>query len=322
MREVELLLQGFPIESVFELLGRKENDITYSLGWVLSRCPTFRESLLSDVLPEAVAAEVGSIHLQEGSDHGGYTDIELQGPNVHLIVEAKRGWNLPSEEQLSLYAKRLMSPQSRTRRLLVLSECSEEYATLHLPKYVDDVAVTHRGWHEIGKMSLITTRSTVERRLLKDFRTYLGRIVEMQNQRSNMVFVVSLSRGMPEWADISSIDIVRKRGYYFHILGSGWPKEPPNYIGFRHDGRLQSIHHIEDYEVVEDMRTRIPEIHDGPWEPHMLYELGPAIHPPHEVKTGKVYASGRVWAMLDLLLTVDTVSDARDRTQARLELES
>jgi len=74
--------------------------------------------------------------------------------------------------------------------------------------------------------------------------------------------------------------------------------------------------------VVEDMRTRIPEIHDGPWEPHMLYELGPAVHPPHEVKTGKVYGGGRVWAMLDLLLTADTVSDARDRTQARLELES
>lgn len=34
-----------------------------------------------------------------------------------------------------------------------------------------------------------------------------------------------------------------------------------------------------------------------------VYKLGSAIKPMHFVKTGKLYATGRVWAMLDTLLT-------------------
>ena len=30
----ELLLRNRPVESVFNLLGQKENDITFSIGWV------------------------------------------------------------------------------------------------------------------------------------------------------------------------------------------------------------------------------------------------------------------------------------------------
>ena len=43
-----------------------------------------------------------------------------------------------------------------------------------------------------------------------------------------------------------------------------------------------------------------------------VYKLGPAIVPPKEVKNGKIYPNGRVWAMLDTLLTSDTISEARD----------
>jgi hypothetical protein len=49
-----------------------------------------------------------------------------------------------------------------------------------------------------------------------------------------------------------------------------------------------------------------------------IYRLGPAITPGKTVKTGKIFRNGRVWAMLDTLLTCDTISDARDLTQARL----
>lgn len=80
--------------------------------------------------------------------------------------------------------------------------------------------------------------------------------------------------------------------------------------------------HIDDWEIVDDLRPRIPEIGFVPSKPLFLYDLGPAIMPAEEVRTGKVYRNGRVWAMLDLLLTSPTVSEARDRTKQRLEAGS
>ena len=57
---------------------------------------------------------------------------------------------------------------------------------------------------------------------------------------------------------------------------------------------------------------------DEEWENnHFTYRLGPAIIPGKTVRTGKIYPSGRVWAMLDTLLTSDTISEARDISYRR-----
>lgn len=142
----------------------------------------------------------------------------------------------------------------------------------------------------------------------------------MQNVHSNKVFVVSLGSGMPQKWEISWQDIVNKKRKYFHPVGGsagGWPSEPPNYIAFRYGGKLQTIHHIDKYEVFTDPNSIFDEIPKEVWPPHYLYSLGDPIIPAKEVKTGAIYPSGRVWAMLDLLLTCDTISDARDKTQER-----
>ena len=66
------------------------------------------------------------------------------------------------------------------------------------------------------------------------------------------------------------------------------------------------------------MHELIPEMPDEEWtENHFVYSLGPAIVPGKTVKTGNIYRSGRVWAMLDTLLTCDTISEARDTSYAR-----
>ena len=52
---------------------------------------------------------------------------------------------------------------------------------------------------------------------------------------------------------------------------------------------------------------------------YFVYRLGPAIVPAKEVKTGNIYRSGRVWAMLDTLLTCDTISEARNVSNQRIE---
>jgi len=313
----EITLHGRSINSIFELLGLKENDITYSLGWAFSQCVSFREMFLRTLFRGTRSTKVENVLLQEYEAGSGITDIELRGPDTHVIIEAKRGWVLPSVSQLKQYSLRLRSPVSR-RMLVTMSECSADYARLHLPAKVGGIAVRHLGWNDVRRLADRSDGTHAEKRLLKQFRTYLERIVKMQEQDSNWVYVVSLGRDTPEWSALSWRDIVTTKRRYFHPFGSRrWPKEPPNYMAFRYEGRLQSIHHVDDCKIVTDMHAEIPEIDPEPWEPHFLYALGAPIHPPKVVKTGKIYPSGRVWAMIDLLLTCDTIAEARDRSQER-----
>jgi len=149
----------------------------------------------------------------------------------------------------------------------------------------------------------------------------------MQNVSSNLVYVVALKTWPPLVENGPTFaDIVVKLNRYFHPIGggpSGWPTTPPNYLGFRFDGALQQIRHVESYEIHESpWEELIPGISEAQgWDPspHFFYKLGKPIVPDHEVKTGGLYGPGRHWAAIDLLLTSTTVREARDETYARLE---
>lgn len=316
----ELHLHGRPISSIFELLGANENDITYSLGWALANSPSLTRAVLEQALGSGAKHGTDEIRLQERVPDSGITDILILGPTVRAIVEAKRGWQLPSVDQLALYVPRFREDERSHQVLLTMSEASREFAALHLPQAVDGVSVAHLAWKDIIRLSRQPNAGHAEKRLLAELCTYLARIVSMQNQESNLVYVVSLGRGGPEWSSLSWIDIVEREGRYFHPVGpsGGWPKEPPNYLGFRYSGRLQRIHHVEEWKVVQDLHREIRGMKQKKLpRPLFLYTLGPAITPDREVRTGNIYPNGRVWAMLDLLLTSETISEARDQTRAR-----
>lgn len=312
----ELFLHNRCVKSVFELLGTKENHITYSLGWALTHCPELRTELLRRVFPRAKSHTAELINLQQRDDEVGITDIEIVGDDVHMIVEAKRGWELPSDKQLSLYTPRLNKQERLQKALVTMSECTREYAALHQSKMVDGVPVRHFSWRDVQKLCA-NQGSHAAKRLAREFRTYLERIVKMQKQESNMVFIVVLSAAVPEGAKLSWIRIVEEAGRYFHPVGNGWPKEPPNYIGFRYKGMLQSIRHVESWKIMDDIHDEIPGYQSDWTRPHFVYRLGPKIVPPHVVKTGSIFRNGRVWAMLDLLLTCKTIVEARDITKQR-----
>jgi hypothetical protein len=147
----------------------------------------------------------------------------------------------------------------------------------------------------------------------------------MQKIDSNLVYIVSLGSGKPPKWEIGWIDIVTKKFRYFHPVGggrSGWPVDPPNYLGFRYYGQLQSVHHVEGYEVFTDPHKCFPEIPSEDWGPHYLYHhlyhLGPAFAPSVVLRTGNIYPSGRVWCALDALFTPKTISEARDITKKRM----
>jgi len=318
----EIYLHSRPVESVFELLGRKENSITFSVGWALSQSPAFLIRLLNHAIPGITPSDLSGIKitLQEYGNDGGYTDIEIQGKDFSIIVEAKRGWTLPHPSQLERYKQRLMALHLARSAFVVLSECSERYASAHLPTSMGGIGIHHLSWRQVRQLCCGPWKSLPERRILKELQSYLGKIVPMQNMESNMVYVVALNHW--EWAPgLTFIQTVQDRRMYFHPFAEGkWPKEPPNYFGFRFDGALQQICHVESSEVIDDLSTVFPERKEPVSKKHVLYRLGPAIYPPKLVKTGGVFGSGHSKAMLDLLLTCDTVAEAVRKTKERLPL--
>jgi hypothetical protein len=317
----DLLLHGRPVATVFDLLGDKENDITYSLGWALANSDRLALDLLDDVLGSQGDTESPAISLQDFVSGGGYTDVEIKTPHRHLIVEAKRGWSLPSLAQLEKYAPQIERSQGV---LLVIAEGSSEFAdSAGCPRQAAGVAVHYRSWQQVTALVAVVASSArgAERRLLEELVRYLRGLMSARDPRDNMAYVVSIGQDPLSWSDLTFREIV-ERGHYFHPVGGGrgrWPKEPPNYLGFRWNGCLQSIHHVDAYEVMTEPHRHIPEIHAQTWEPHFLYHLGPAIRPSHTVKTGNLYATLRVWAAIDLLLTADTIKQARDLTNNRLD---
>jgi hypothetical protein len=320
-----LQLHNKPIETIFQLLGEKENTITYSVGWALYRSPTFLKEFLKARAGEHQKGVAAVLRLQDYRKKSGITDIEIEAPGqYHLIVEAKCGWNLPRIHQLEKYIPRLKKRKTEVRKIVALSECDTDYASTRLTlSEIVGVPIQTISWREIAGMvkRAIKRGKLNEKHLLKDLLAYLGRVTTMQDTDSNWVYVVAVGAGTHHGWRVSWIDMIDKYKRYFHPVGiNGWPKEPPNYIAFRYHGRLQSIHHIKNYTVLTDLHDGFKEIPHKKREPHFLYGLGPAIRPAHRVPTGKLYANGRVWCMFDTLLSSKTIAQARDTSKKREKL--
>jgi hypothetical protein len=323
---VDLRLHGRPIGTVFDLLGHKENDITYSVGWALSQSSDLSTVFIEDLLPNANEPSVDVVLLQEGVPGAGFTDIELKinESDFHIVIEAKRGYDLPGLEQLAKYATRTEEPPTI---LVVMAEASPDFVDGKLPIAVEGVDVIYRSWRwldELTATAIARSKNHAEKRLLRDLSRYLRGLMTMQNVSSNLVYVVSLG-GEIEDSGISFRDVVVKHDTYFCPVGGGpgrWPKEPPNYLGFRFDGQLQEIRHVDSYRIVADDHAGFEPLKGKvSWdhERHWLFQLGPAIVPPRPVTNGKLWPTHRGWIAIDLLLTCESVAEARDKTNARLE---
>lgn len=324
----DLYIFNDKIESIFQLLGQKENDISYSVGYAFSNCRHFLQKFLQHLkIKTPFDSEKIKIRLQTHEKDKGFTDFEIiQDNEFHIVVEAKRGWTFPSNDQLEKYATRpsFVSSTAKYKRIVVFNESIPAFTKTHFGittiKTTPVEVVSWRDIQKIASSSKAIGRDT-ENRLLRELNIYLDKISSMQKIDSNWVYVVSLGSGIQDKWSVSWQDIVKMHSKYFHPVGGskgGWPAEPPNYIAFRYGGKLQSIHHIEKYEVFTDPSLHFTGIPKQKWDPHYLYQLGPAIRPAHEVKAGKrIIRSMRVWAMLDLLLTSHTIQEARDKSNER-----
>ncbi len=319
-----LIVRGREASTVFALLGTDENSATFALGWALERSPAFRNRFIEAVIGERLNLDHVAIHLQKHREQGGFTDIEMiAADRCHLIIEAKRGWDVPTVEQLERYAVRLPEA-SPAHRLVSISSADAAYASRHLPPMAGGAAVVHRSWTEVRRLAdaARTDASGYEEKLwLRQLVDHLEEYIAVNQTDSNRVYVVSLgSAPMVECATHTWIDVVEKDGCYFHPIGAGWPQQPPNYIAFRHDGQLQSVHHIDSFEVVRNLAEKNPLWLETDSD-HFVYRLGPAMRPTREVRTGNLFRNGRVWCAIDTLLSgaYKTISKARDETDRRMK---
>lgn len=319
-----LTARGRNPTSVFQLFGEDENSATFALGWVLERSGTFRDAVIAAIFGHFVPAPEPVITLQTHAADGGYTDMELQaGRHVHVILEAKRSWELPTIKQLASYQPRLAITGATNQRLVSVSAMTAEHAKRHLPHDVGGVQLTHLSWGDLQKAAEKTHAAVTgfeEKVWLRQLIDHLRGFVAMDRLTNNLVYVVSLrAQPMVDGKLHTWIDVVEKDHCYFHPIDSGWPPQPPNYMGFRYHGRLQSVHHVDRFEVVANLAT----VNDS-WlatdVDHFVYRLGPPIRPASEVRTGNIYRNGRVWCAIDTLLSgaFPTISAARDETKRRL----
>lgn len=325
----ELTKHGNAVHTVFDLLGRKENDLSFSLGWAWQQCPRFLSVLVEHFTGAALTPaehSVATVRLQQHDQaKGGYTDVEIDIPGrCYIVLELKLGWNLPTVAQLDRYARRkgFREKVYPFKAVVTLSECSTEYANHHLPvERLERAILLHLNWQRVIQLARESRPRSghAAKRLLDQFVRYLNTATSMRRIDSNWVLVVSLSRQrMPGW-NLNFMQIARERMRYFHPVGRRWPTEALNYIGFRYDGRLQSIHHIDSFIVTDDPNPVFPEANGHLFDvPHFIYTLGPEIPLPAKIPAGpSIRWSARTWCMLDTLLTSDTITDAMNISKER-----
>lgn len=319
-----LTIHGEQPLSVFRLNGADENSATFALGWGLEQSPEYRKIVIEAMFGEVLVVDNAVIALQRHSLDGGYTDLEIQAAHrFHAILEAKRWWGVPSVEQLARYRPRLVAAGAERKRLVSVSAADRAHALRRLPADINGIGVVHLSWSDLQRLAkrARSLASGFEEKLwLRQLIDHLQEFVSMDRLTDNKVFVVSLGRQPMVDGQIHTwIDVVEKDRCYFHPVGNTWPVQPPNYIGFRYNGGLQSVHHIDNFEIVENLTTCNPL-----WPPtdidHFVYRLGPPMRPPQEVRTGNIFRNGRVWCAIDTLLSgaFATISDARDETQRRM----
>ena len=319
-----LISYGEMTETIFELFGSDENAITKSLAWVMSRCPDFCKCIAERVFGNVQMSGEYFVYYQRYSSDNGITDIEVtDNENFHIIFEAKKGWQLPLYDQLQKYSgrKEFRSECTKYKKIVSMSECSTEYAENYLPKEIEGIEIMHLSWKDVFDCARKAgaNLNNAGRKILDELCRYLEGVIGMQNYLSNEVYCVSLSDDfVSEGCSLRWSDIVLKYNRYTCPQGHGWPVEPPNYIAFRYKGRLLSVHHIKGYAITKNIKGYISEYPDITEEYlNFVFELGEAVKPFKEVKSGKNMRARRAWVMFDLLLTCDTVEEAVRKSKER-----
>ncbi len=313
MAEIALTKYGRDMRSVFDLLGRGEVDLTAALAWTLTHSPALMSALWQRLglpgEPERADLEV--------TGNEGRTDLEIVGTEASAIVEAKKGWLVPGETQLSKYINHFTGGGERL--FVTLSDSDPAWAATHLVDRIAGIPVRHLSWAQVRSdiaTARASTRISTERHWLHEMNTYLPAATAERDPANQWVFCVVVSNNSPGAGTTTFRQYVERERIYFHPFGQGakgWPKRAPTFMAFRWGGEVRHVARVVGRSVVAALADRWPEIgRDHPAEnvPHAVYELGPDIPLPHRIPTRGTYANARVWTLLDQLLTAKSLAEA------------
>jgi hypothetical protein len=320
---MSLSLYGEIIDTFFDLLGKDENALTMALGWNLNQNYHFLMNFISKTISLDVVIKDVYVYLQRPGNDNGFTDIELIiNEKYHLILEAKKGWNLPSKGQISKYKKRYKKSTPKNNFFIVISDCKRDFALGQIRKFDLKFPVYYTTWRDIIDIIDFSYKQSnnFQKKLLNEFRDFVEGVKMSGNQGSNEVFCVSLSKRKAFDSNITWIDIVEKYDIYFYPVGSNWPKEPPNYMAFRYDGKLQAIRHVENFEISDKLDQFVP-VPEKEYSLHFVLELGPSFKPKNEVRNGNIWSNGRVWFDLDTVFNCNTIKEAIEISKERYNSE-
>jgi len=306
----ELRKYGRPVASVFELLGHGEVDLTAALGWTLRQSPELRSLLWKRLGAPGLPTDV-RIELEVADDEG-RTDLEIANREATVIVEAKKGWLVPGEIQLTKYLPRLAGAPHPM--FVSLSDSSAEWAAGQIGPTVQGIPVKHIPWdsirHDLRQAS--KRARGAERHWLNEMTEYLSGATAVRDPSEQWVYCVVVSKdtmGGPR----TFRDYVTLERKYFHPFGgrNGWPKRPPTFMAFRWDGRVRQINRVLESRVIQSLQEEWPDIpiSDETSTPHIIHTLGDNI-PIGDIPTRGVYANARVWALLDQILTRSGLAEA------------
>ena len=310
------------VDAVFDLLGDDENDLTAAFGFVLARSHRLRRGVLEAL---SLPHHEPTIVRLETPDRLGRTDLEVENDRSLLIIEAKKGWNLPHKEQLERYAERLVASRKDSTLLVTLSDCSQAYADLMLPATDLGVPVRHLPWSQVKDLLAAARAQTRGREnfWLGELDRYLRKAVRVRTISDSWVLCVVLSGDKrPGGGGARTFrDFVVDEGVYFHPLDMKWPPTPPNFMAFRWGNKVHQIRRVIGYEIVGSVQEKWPDVpsDEETSRPHAFYGLGPPIPLAAPIPVGPKgsnYRSSRPWVLLDQLLTAATLKEAIESSKA------
>jgi hypothetical protein len=180
--------------------GYDENSATYALGWSLQQSHHLLEEFIKYCLGKNITFDRDkiTIELQKHGHDGGYTDLEIRPRGCfHLIIEAKKGWELPTKTQLYKYTSRFEASE-KIQKLITMSVASSEYAERRFPPDIKGFLIQHLSWKDVFELAVIAkniTSTNTEKLWLNQFKShikrYIKRYISMTHPTNNLCILCS-----------------------------------------------------------------------------------------------------------------------------------
>lgn len=288
---------GRPITSPYGLLGDDENALTFALGYTLHECPQLLRWFLRTVGVSNVrqrALHSVQIELQRRepkSDDAGVTDIEIRLPGrFHVIVEAKVGLSLPTDDQCQRYLDRLGDQGEPIQRLVPLIQApGVNLAERYFPtRPANHLRVRTLHWSAllsacVQLLESARRRPVAGRDTLQWFYTFLDREYPMKAFTTEVWILPAATK--PLWrGGPSYLEIHQKHRIYFDNRTHG---VRPLYIGFRALGKLDALHRVLRIEHGTPVSRYVPGL-KAKWrdDPLTIWHLDFPVPLPRPIPTG------------------------------------